>query len=79
MTRVRGMFQKDLKNRSSKHLRFMTGAGTKPAIWSYSNEALKKLSAENNAKGNCYEAELNRRSKNAAKRKTPRLASKKAV
>lgn len=73
MIRVRGLKQKDLKNRSSKHLRFMAGPGTKPAIWSMSNEALKAYAAKCD-RGNAFEAELNRRANNAAKRKTPRPA-----
>jgi len=77
MIRVRGLFQKALKNRSSKHLKFMTGPGHKPVLWSWSNEALQKMSSSSESKGNAYEKELNRRSRNAAKRKTPRPASSK--
>ena len=77
MIRVRGMFQKSLKNRSSKQLGFMTGPGTKPALWSWSGEALRAASAScESSKGNPFEAEIQRRLKNAAKRKTPRLPCK---
>lgn len=77
MKHVRGLFQKELKNRSSKHLYFagLVGPGTKPATWSMSNEALKQLGQ--GSKGSVYDAELNRREKNAAKRKTPRPQSAK--
>lgn len=42
MVRVRELFQKDLKNRSSKHLKFMTGPGTKSILKCVSNEQLKR-------------------------------------
>lgn len=64
MTRVRGLYQKSLKNRSSKHLRFMTGPGTKPAILGWSNERLAAQAAEcKNPNNNTYANELERRHK----------------
>lgn len=76
MKHVRGLFQKELKNRSSKHLYFagLVGPGTKPATWSMSNDALQQLAK--GSKGSVYDAELERRQKNAAKRKTPRPQAK---
>lgn len=73
MKHVRGLFQKYLKNRSSKDLYFagLCGVGSKPAIWGWSNEALR-TAASGMGKGNVYDRELLRRAKNAAKRKTPR-------
>ena len=75
MVRVRGLYQKDLKNRSSKHLMRLTRM--KPIVWSMSNEALAQLSKASETKANEYEAELERRARNRAKRKTPRPTSKK--
>lgn len=75
MVRVRGLFQKELKNRSSKHLMCLTRM--KPAVYSMSNEELAKMSKAVETKANDYEAELERRARNRAKRKTPRPASKK--
>lgn len=75
MVRVRGLYQKDLKNRSSKHLMRLTRM--KPIVCSMSNEALAQLSKASETKANEYEAELERRARNRAKRKTPRPASKK--
>ena len=75
MVRVRGLYQKDLKNRSSKHLMCLTRM--KPIVWSMSNEALVQLSKASETKANEYEAELERRARNRSKRKTPRPASKK--
>ena len=75
MVRVRGLFQKELKNRSSKHLMCLTRM--KPAVYSMSNEELTKMSKAVETKANDYEAELERRARNRAKRKTPRPASKK--
>lgn len=46
MTRVSGLFQKSLKNRSSKDLRFMTGVGRKPILRCVSNEQLSKWAAQ---------------------------------
>ena len=43
MIRVTGLFQKQLKNRSSKHLICLTKM--KPAVMSMSNEKLDKLAA----------------------------------
>ena len=43
MIRVTGLFQKQLKNRSSKHLICLTKM--KPAVMSMSNEKLDKLVA----------------------------------
>lgn len=75
MTRVRNLFQKELKNRSSKHLRSLTGPGKKPAVMSMSNETLQQLSKHCNNKGNVYDKELQRRTKLREKRKTPRPQS----
>lgn len=75
MVRVRGLYQKAAKNRSSKNLMCLTRM--KPAIWSMSNEALAQMSKASGTKANDYEAELERRARNRAKRKTPRPASKK--
>lgn len=72
-------YQKQLKNRSSKHLGWLTGPGTKPILWSWSNEQLNEYSKRCEAKSNPYEAELNRRARNAAKRKTPRPSNKKSA
>lgn len=74
MKYVRGLFQKYLKNRSSKDLYFagLIGPGTKPAIWGWSNEALHQASVKAGGKNNIYDRELTRRAKNASKRKTPR-------
>lgn len=60
MIRVSGMFQKDLKNRSSKHLKFMTGPGTKSVLRCVSGDQLKKWAA-NMVKG--AQDEINRRAK----------------
>ena len=76
MVRVRGLFQKDLKNRSSKNIMCLTKH--KPAIWSMSNDALAAMSKAAGSKYNDYEAELERRAKNRAKRKTPRPTKTKA-
>lgn len=75
MIRVRNIPSKSSKNRSSKHLMCLTGM--KPAIWSMSNEALAQMSKASGTKANDYEAELERRARNRAKRKTPRPPSKK--
>lgn len=65
MTRVTGLRQNNLRNRSSKHLRWMTGPGTKNILRSYSNEALQKL-ANNNSPGAA--AEIKRRADKRAKK-----------
>ena len=75
MVRVRGLYQKTAKNRSSKDLMCLTRM--KPAVYSMSNEELAKMSKAVETKANDYEAELERRARNRAKRKTPRPASKK--
>lgn len=75
MIRVRNIPTKSSKNRSSKHLMCLTKM--KPATWSMSNEALMQMSKAFGSKFNEYEAELERRAKNRAKRKTPRPPSKK--
>ena len=73
MTRVRDLFQKSLKNRSSKHLRFMTGPGTKPAIWGWSNECLRAQAAECKDANNPYDRELNRRHKKCDKAENAKM------
>lgn len=75
MIRVRNIPSKSSKNRSSKHLMCLTRM--KPAVYSMSNEELAKMSKAVETKANDYEAELERRARNRAKRKTPRPASKK--
>jgi hypothetical protein len=77
MIRVRGLEQKQTRNRSSKHLRIL--AGFKPAIWGWNKEALEEAAhkCENCKGGNMYEEEIQRRLNNAAKRKTPRPVSPK--
>lgn len=74
MKRIRGIYSKYSPNKSCKDLYFsgMIGVGTKPAIWGWSNEKLRDASAATGQRGNIYDKELNRRAKNAAKRKTPR-------
>jgi len=70
MVRVSGLFQKQLKNRSSKDLICLTKM--KPAVMSMSNEKLDKLVA---AGDRMAVAEKKRRAK---PRKTPRPKSKKS-
>lgn len=65
MTRVTGLRQNNLRNRSSKHLRWLTGPGTKNILRSYSNEALQEA-AKNNSPGAA--AEIKRRADKKAKR-----------
>lgn len=42
MVRMHGIFQKDLKNRSSKHLIWFTGPGHKDILRKVSNTQLEK-------------------------------------
>lgn len=65
MTRVTGLRQNNLRNRSSKHLRWMTGAGHKNILRTFSNERLQQL-ANNNAVGAAKE--LKRRADKKAKK-----------
>lgn len=63
MIRVRGLSQKDLRNRSSKHLICLTKM--KPAVMSMSNEKLDKLVASGDRDAI---AEKKRRDKKRAKK-----------
>lgn len=63
MIRVRGLFQKQLKNRSSKNLICLTKM--KPAVMSMSNEKLDKLVASGDRDAI---AEKKRRDKKRAKK-----------
>lgn len=56
-------YQKQLKNRSTKDIRWLVGPGTKPIERSMSGERLKQLANECKSAGNRWSAELNRRAK----------------
>lgn len=74
MIRVRGLEQKQTRNRSSKHLKVLTGF--KPGLWSMNATEVAELAKTvgDSKGGNMYEEELQRRQNCAAKRKTPRPA-----
>lgn len=63
MNRVYGLFQKDLRNRSSKHL--MLIQKVKPAVLSLSGAVLKEMAAKGNKDA---AAEIARREAKRAKR-----------
>jgi hypothetical protein len=77
MRRIPGSHVPNIKNRSSKHLGCLTKM--KSALWSMSGDALKTLSKSYNGKFNIFDAEIERRARNADKRKTPRPSSKKNI
>lgn len=62
---VNGFFQKQLKNRSSKDLRWLTGPGTKDIMRCVSGAQLAEW-ARNNVPG--ADAEIRRRAKRAEKK-----------
>lgn len=72
MIRVSGLEQKQTKNRSSKHLKVLTGL--KSSLTSMSGEELsisaRKIGTVKG--GNVFDEEIQRRENNASKRKTPR-------
>jgi hypothetical protein len=70
MVRIPGEHVPNIKNRSSKQNILLTKK--KSAMMSLSNEALIKYDKMYNGRSNSFGNELSRRSKNAAKRKTPR-------
>jgi len=61
-------YEKQLKNRSSKHLSWLTGPSNKPYVRSMSKAALTEFAKNSKDKNNIYDQELRRRAKKNAKK-----------